>query len=434
MVEFKAFTKEQLEDPKTFQMISRKAENAFVLDTGLTGDELTEIVEIRIKLERGLASYGSLISHYMVDDYQNLLIKLKFFTLYDFFEKEIIKLFRDHFLFILKDGSIDIEKKLKLKLLQMPYKTRDPFLKDIRKALQENTEILGEKDLFIEKRREKPYLKNWLLDYEQTLGAGKHGPVEIADYLFKSPNVRRLLPADRALLKKVLEFYEKLKLEVTDPDALSTYSLPTFGIRAVGTGFKRRFMPLGPAVPVISPRKIEEKVPPLEAFIPTSEELKPRPKVTPSIRPIIKPKKVKPEEMIVDLREKKRVQFPGSAKAKELPAKPIPTDSLAKLSTPEGLALLTLNDFRSLGKDTHASAEFLFNKIKKLAAASPMDRIACKDNLRKSELYRIYLSQGKECLDTGKSIREIFEIRKREGRPYLTEEEYEVIEKIVKMI
>jgi len=422
------FTKEQLEDPKIRHKIFVKAENAFLYDTALTGDELVEITEIRIKLENGLKAYGSMLLPSITRDYQNLLIKLKFFTLYDFGEKEIVKLFKDHFLFVLKDGKVDIEKKLRVKLFQMPYKTRDPFLRDIRKALQESTETLGTKDLKIgpKEAREKPYLKNWLKDYEQTFGTGKHGAMEIADYLYKSPNVRKLTVEERALLKKILEFYEKLKLEVTDPDALSTYSLATFGIKAVGRGFKRRFMPMEHAVPVISPRKIEEKVPPLETFAPTLEVKETRPKILTRIRPIIKPIKARPEEMIVDLREKKRAQF--------LAAKPIPTDILAKLSTPQGLAQFTIKDFRSLGKDAHASAEFFVSKIKKLAAVSPVDRMACKDNLRKSELYRIYLSQGKESLDTGKSIREVAETRKKEGRPYLTEEEYGTIGGVIKVI
>lgn len=422
------FTKEQLEKAETLRMISEKAENAFLYDTALSGDELVKLTEIRIKLEKGLQSYGSSLVAHIIDDYRNLLIKLKFFTLYDFGEKEIAKIFRDHFLFVLKDGKIDVEKKLRLKLLQMPYKTRDPFLKEIKKALEENTEILGEKDLKTgPELREKPYLKNWLKDYEKTLGAGKHGKLEIADYLFKSQNARRLTSEERGILRKILEFYEKLKLEVIDPDALSTYSLSTFGIRSIGTGFKRRFMPMAAAVPV--PPKKAKPVPPLEAFAPEREAaVRARPKVSKVSPPPtpIQPVEARPEEMVVDLREKKRAQF--------LKAMPIPIDVLAKLNTPQGLAQLTPKDFRSLGRDARASAEFLISKIRKLAAASPLDRVACKDNLRKSELYRIYLSFGKESLDTGRSIREVSEVRKREGRSYLTEEEYGAVGGVMKII
>lgn len=433
MEEFKAFKKEELENSKVFAKLSKLIEEALTYGyAGIGGEKISEIIKLRIRLEKSLPNLKPVLLPETYVRYENLLKKIKFFTLEDLTKKEIEELYKNHILFAHKEEliALDLENKLRAKLLNMPYKQRDPFLADLRRALKQNEELLGEKDIRLgpEEKKEKPYLKNWLKDYELTVGAGKHGKMEISDYLFKSPNARRLTSEERELLRKILEFYEKLKLEITDPDALSSYSLSTFGIKSVGTGFKRRFMPAYSAVPVV---KVKPKIPLVKAAPPrpvlSKEKISAtRPVLRKRVVPSVKIKPGKPEEMIVDLRKKREKEIGG--------AKPISPVSLAKLKNSKGLALLTLEDFRSFGKDAKAAAGFLLSRIKKLAQISSINRLACRDNLRKSALYKLYLEQGKESLDRSKAIDEIAEIRKSQGRPYLTEEEYKAVESVFKAI
>lgn len=55
----------------------------------------------------------------------------------------------------------------------------------------------------------RPSIKNWLADYRENLGAGRHGVVERGNYLFHSENAKRLNSSERQKLAWILKSLEE---------------------------------------------------------------------------------------------------------------------------------------------------------------------------------------------------------------------------------
>ncbi|MBI2356217.1 MAG: hypothetical protein HYV13_03380 [Candidatus Doudnabacteria bacterium] len=72
---------------------------------------------------------------------------------------------------------------------------------------------LGQQPLVLSKtkRQVPPTLGNWLIDYRSAVAADKGGSYEQITYMNQSENARKLLPADKNLLKKVLKLYDWLR-------------------------------------------------------------------------------------------------------------------------------------------------------------------------------------------------------------------------------
>ncbi|NQU99256.1 MAG: hypothetical protein HQ538_00830, partial [Parcubacteria group bacterium] len=113
---------------------------------------------------------------------------------------------------------------------------------------------------------------------------------------------------------------------------------------------------------------------------------------------------------------------------------PIKQGSINKLSSPAKLSELTLDDFRSFGVNAEAAISFLINKIKKILSASPENREAVKHYLRQSELYKLYLLQGRESLDLKKDIADIADARKKDGKIFLKPKEFQILKEFFKSL
>lgn len=65
----------------------------------------------------------------------------------------------------------------------------------------------------------RPTIKNWLVDYVKTKGAGHHESLERGDYLFSSPNAKPLSEEGRNLVSAILKAYDDdLPLPVNSQD------------------------------------------------------------------------------------------------------------------------------------------------------------------------------------------------------------------------
>jgi hypothetical protein len=431
----------KLEDLFTYDKIKK------IVDDLVSHQVADEAQEFSNKLEKALEESDLKDTNVeMYAKYEKLLARIELTALPCFPPQKAFDVLRKYTAEGLADSDIDLKVNLRRKLIEEPEPFRDDMKKDIRRALRESVSALGTNPIKVgtDETPKRPTVGNWIRDYDHFLGMEKHTKVERGQYLFQNPNTRGLTSQEKKKLDQLFELYEKLKWSTYELGAFDNPSLEIFGPLVGGRVERSEPRPLGklrerrrPSIPTgilpkvaiprspVAPREVASTVP----------ERKERPTEAKSAAPsVTMPKPARPDEMIVDLREKKRAQFPASSRVERLAVKPIPADVLAKLSSPEGLSQLTPQDFRNLGPDPRASAKFLFSKIKKLAISSSIDRIACKDNLRKSELYRTYLSLGKESLDLKKSIREISEVRKREGRTSLTEEEYRVIGEVGKAV
>ena len=65
----------------------------------------------------------------------------------------------------------------------------------------------------------RPSIKNWMTDFHDNMGAGKHGAVDRGNYLFHSENGKKLTPMERQKLSVILKSLdEQMPLNI-DPDA-----------------------------------------------------------------------------------------------------------------------------------------------------------------------------------------------------------------------
>ena len=63
----------------------------------------------------------------------------------------------------------------------------------------------------------RPSIKNWMTDFHDNMGAGKHGTVDRGNYLFHSENGKRLTPMERQKLSVVLKSLDENSLLTVDP-------------------------------------------------------------------------------------------------------------------------------------------------------------------------------------------------------------------------
>lgn len=99
--------------------------------------------------------------------------------------------------------EMDIAERLELKLLMFPELIRDSFRERILKVMLANEQRLGNR-----------FVRDWLMDYNKTIGAKKHDNVERTEYMMKNKEVQSLNESDRSLLRKVLSLYDSMKVEM----------------------------------------------------------------------------------------------------------------------------------------------------------------------------------------------------------------------------
>lgn len=93
----------------------------------------------------------------------------------------------------------------------------------------------------------------------------------------------------------------------------------------------------------------------------------------------------------------------------------------------EELGMLTLDDFRRLGRDLEECVNKVAEKIQLLVEESYEKRAEGIAAWRKSEVHQLYLAMGRESMAGNKSIEEVMAERKRQGRAYLTAVEFAAI-------
>ena len=442
MKDIKPFTKEQLENKDFINKVKNNVEYALRYDAGIYGEELVQLKLLRIKLEESLRKHRSFINKDLRDKYIDSIVKLSLTQLNSLLNRSIIDLFEKHFLKILKtclEEGIDFNNKIRAIVLGITeVSKRDPFIKDIKETLKENIEVLGKERIELKSsdKSKDPSIKNWLLDYDYNVGAGKHNGIDISNYLFKSKNARKLNSDNKKILKEILIFYEKLKLDKYHPNSFSIpSSLTSFGIKEVGKGLDKKYMPLDP-----NDKEYQKEI----------EKIKARKKVRKDKMKIIRGEKKsdnklgrrdnkartpynRPLEPVNDLPQRESaIEKKKSEKFSHLTS--ISKSSIAKLLNPQVIAKLTVEDFRSFGKDAASAGAFMATKLKKLSENSPDNKEAIKHYLRRSELYQVYLLQGRESLDSKKDMEKIAEERKKKGEKYVTKKEFETLRTVLKSI
>ena len=145
-------------------------------------------------------------------DYQDLIIKLKFSALPRLVYKDIVFLFKGNLRQALLDLNIPILEQLKLSLIAINPWGRDDIKQELLNALRENKYIL-----FREQGKEDVSVADSLKKYDQTLGAKPVEKMKLTEYLFRQ--FSKLGSDNQIVAKRLFNIYEYLKLVSTSPDA-----------------------------------------------------------------------------------------------------------------------------------------------------------------------------------------------------------------------
>lgn len=418
---FSPYSKQELEDKKFFENIISGWQKMKDYDLGgYSGNIKAQQYwwNFMKRMEETFKDSSFASDKKLFEKYLSLFLEVKFFLLNQLDEKEIIDLFKNHFVFAMKSNLADVIGRLRIKVQAMWYgQDRDVFLRKIRQSLKENKEIIGKTEIQVQDKSVKPYLQNWLLDLELSLGSKVHTPLEIANYFFKNHNVRLISQEERKLLRKIFEFYEVLKIPFNYPDSFSFPPLYIYGIEAVGRGGRQIYRPTNPRTAAM-----------WESFKRGKEEIK---KASPVSKIFQKPKK---SQVGLASPSLQKPVFKKPKFEEGLGTSAIPRAAILKLNSKERLSQLSVEDFRAFSSNPRETARFILRKIEKIVLDQPYLRQQIRRAFLNSPLYHLYLSCGKEAIDSTKTISEVVKLRQEQGRPYLTEEEYKAVGAIAKAI
>jgi hypothetical protein len=73
----------------------------------------------------------------------------------------------------------------------------------------------------------RPSIKNWIADYQQNLGAGRHGMMERGNYLYHSENTKRLTAEERQKLAVILKSLDEEEPVAINPEKQEVIFQPT---------------------------------------------------------------------------------------------------------------------------------------------------------------------------------------------------------------
>jgi len=88
---------------------------------------------------------------------------------------------------------------------------RKDFQKDSENSLYANLEKVTHKDFFLDGKRHAPSIRNWLKDFQKTIGTGAFDNVVLTDFLTKSKNAKILDKEERKIVQKMLILYRNIK-------------------------------------------------------------------------------------------------------------------------------------------------------------------------------------------------------------------------------
>lgn len=97
------------------------------------------------------------------------------------------------------------------------------------------------------------------------------------------------------------------------------------------------------------------------------------------------------------------------------------------LGPAEELRSMTLIEFRRLGQGAGDAARKLLDKFQHLQRESFAVWAQAVAGWRQSDVYQLYLTMGRESLETGQPISQIIADRGKNGQPYLSEHEFTVL-------
>jgi hypothetical protein len=198
---------ELTKDP-TYELIKRMVSEVLRCNTITDGMELIT----RLRLYKQLSRFNS----ESFAKYFTIIKVLKFVTLANRKETEIIKLFNEGLVLAIRN-KIDVAQKIqdKLETNQYPY-DEVTLLRSLIFALENSPETIGRNKLTIadNSRAVEPTISNWLKDF-QVVSRNTSGGVGRALYFSKSANLKASPKDDQDAVLAVIGLYDYLREQVS---------------------------------------------------------------------------------------------------------------------------------------------------------------------------------------------------------------------------
>jgi hypothetical protein len=202
-----------LDNPEKIKEFNETINDIVVSDSVGEAKELLEVLSQVFSYNKEFKKANP----FLFDVYYNYLVAMKYVVLYELEEKEIIKLMRENFNFILNHPGYDLERKIKYKItIISDLDKRDNFKKELRQILLECNARLGRDKLLINGQPHEATVANWLKNYYVEVGMGKVDSVKLSEHLGNNKNIRLLSSEEQIVLKNLLKFFENLKVLSTE--------------------------------------------------------------------------------------------------------------------------------------------------------------------------------------------------------------------------
>lgn len=199
----------KLSDPGRIERLNQ------AVDSIVVSDSISEAKKLAVFLSDIFSRNPEFIKDNpaLYNTYNNYLAAAKYVIIFDLEEKEIINLIRENFSFVLDHPEYDLERKMNYKIRGiMGLEKRDIFKKEIKQALLKCNAILGKNKILINGEKHTATVGNWLKDYYIKVGIEKVDVLKLNEYLVNSGNIKLLSPEERIKLKKLLDFFESMKI------------------------------------------------------------------------------------------------------------------------------------------------------------------------------------------------------------------------------
>lgn len=203
---------------------SRMSLNDFV-DEIIYFDEMDRIVPFSEDMKKALLKR----TDKKTDDYQNLLLqytKLRWAKLNLATESEVKELFQNKFEIALAMPEFDIREKVRCFLIDiLDFDERDRIKNDIKEILQKSSAKLTLNNL---NNGQPPTVENWLKLYASNVGNGAADKLKLQEFYVHDKNFLALDVVEREKIKRLFEFFEKLKHSSYSPLGIEE-SVPIIG-------------------------------------------------------------------------------------------------------------------------------------------------------------------------------------------------------------
>ncbi|MBU4375213.1 hypothetical protein KKH38_01780 [Patescibacteria group bacterium] len=187
---------------KDFKKIKEYSEQALYSEDWQGANNLIYFLEQNIK-KLDLRKSNNLL----FQEYEKMILKLKWVCLDIYSEEEIIELIKNNFIDIYKiNDDYDIWLHVRIKLLQqLDFDKRNDFKLRIRRTLKDNNQTLtaGGKIKSV---------SDWINEYARNVGESMVSKLKQLEFFQKNHNFQMIDENDKQKIKKLLSFYERLKI------------------------------------------------------------------------------------------------------------------------------------------------------------------------------------------------------------------------------